>query len=266
LSCYLASLTNLSLRLIKEVHRLLLEGSRGAERAPGEFRRSQNWTGGTRPGNARFVPPPHTEVLPAMGELEKFLHDDPVQTPILVKAALAHAQFESIHPFLDGNGRVGRLLVTVLLSAKERVLSRPLLYLSLYLKEHRDEYYHHLMAIRTRGEWEAWLGFFVEGVISVAQSATETTQRIFRLVNEDRQHVVSLGRAAGSAARLHDLATREILFTIPEAAEKLGLSEVTTGKAAAHLEDLRIVRETTGKARNRVYVYDGYLNLLQERT
>ena len=201
-----------------------------------------------------------------MGALEKFLHDDPVQTPILVKAALAHAQFETIHPFLDGNGRVGRLLITLLLAADGRVLSRPLLYLSLYLKEHRNEYYSHLMAVRTDGTWEDWLRFFVEGIIEVARSATTTTQEIVSLVNADRERVVSLGRAAGSAARLHDLVTRQILFTIPEAARQLGLSEVTTGKAAAHLERLGILIETTGKARNRVFVYDRYLNLLQEGT
>ena len=201
-----------------------------------------------------------------MGALEKFLHDDPVQTPILVKAALAHAQFETIHPFFDGNGRVGRLLVTLLLAAEGHVLSRPLLYLSLYLKEHRNEYYSHLMAVRTDGTWEDWLRFFVEGVIEVARSATTTTQEIVSLVNADRERVVSLGRAAGSAARLHDLVTRQILFTIPEAARQLGLSEVTTGKAAAHLETLGILIETTGKARNRVFVYDRYLNLLQEGT
>jgi Fic family protein len=256
----------LSLRLIREIHQLLLSGGRGAERAPGEFRRTQNWLGGTRPGNARYVPPPHEEVVPAMGALEKFLHGDPVQTPILVKAALAHAQFETIHPFLDGNGRLGRLLVTLLLSAEGQVLSRPLLYLSLYLKEHRDEYYAHLTAIRTDGEWEAWLEFFLQGVIEVAQSATSTTQEIVRLVDADRRKVMELGRAAGSAARLHDLATRQILFTIPEAARTLGVSEPTTGKATAHLESLGIIRETTGRARKRAFVYDSYLRLLQEGT
>jgi Fic family protein len=254
----------LSLRLIKEVHGILLEGVRGGQADPGEFRRTQNWIGGTRPGTARYVPPPHHEVLPAMGALEKFLYDDPVPTPILIKAALAHAQFETIHPFLDGNGRVGRLLVTLLLCADGRVLTRPLLYLSLYFKEHRDEYYNHLTAIRVDGEWEAWLRFFLEGVIAVARAATETTQKIVRLINEDRQKVVGLGRPAGSALRLHDLVTREIVFTIPDAAETLELSEVTTGKAASHLEGLGIVKEVTGKTRNRVYVYTNYLNLLQE--
>jgi len=254
----------LSLRLVKEVHGLLLQGVRGGQAAPGEFRRTQNWIGGTRPGTARYVPPPHHEVLSAMGALERFLHDDPAPTPLLIKAALAHAQFETIHPFLDGNGRVGRLLITLLLSAEGQVLSRPLLYLSLYLKEHRDEYYNHLTAVRTDGDWEAWLRFFLEGVVGVARSATETTQKIVRLVNDDRQKVVGLGRAAGSAARLHDLVTREIVFTIPNAARALAVSEVTAGKAASHLEGLGVVEEITGKARNRVFMYRGYLNLLQE--
>lgn len=254
----------LSLRLIKEVHGLLLQGVRGGHAVPGEFRRSQNWIGGTRPGNARYVPPPHHQVLPAMGALEKFLHDDPVPTPILIKAALAHAQFETIHPFLDGNGRVGRLLITLLLSAEGQVLTRPLLYLSLYLKEHRDEYYRHLTEIRTDGAWEEWLRFFLEGVIAVARSATATTQKIVHLVNNDRARVLTLGRASGSAARLHDLVTRELVFTIPKAAQALGVSEVTAGKAAAHLESLGVVREVTGRSRNRAFLYSGYLSLLQE--
>lgn len=253
----------LGLRLIREIHRQLLEGGRGGERAPGEFRRSQNWIGGTRPGNARYVPLPAPEVLPAMGALEKFLHDDPVPTPILVKAALAHAQFETIHPFLDGNGRVGRLLVALLLCAEKRVLSRPLLYLSLYLKENRDEYYARLQAIRTDGEWEDWLRFFLEGVSEVSRSATETTRAIVALVNEDRRKVLTLGRAAGSASQLHALATREIVFTIPAAARRIGLSEVTVGKSAAHLEQLGIVREVTGKSRNKLFVYGRYLSVLE---
>ena len=157
----------LSNRLLREVHALLMSGVRGGDKAPGEFRRSQNWLGGTRPGNARFVPPPATEVMAAMSDLEKFLHDDPDPTPILVKAALAHVQFETIHPFLDGNGRVGRLLITLLLCS-EKVLQQPLLYLSLYFKQHRDAYYDHLQRVRTEGAWEDWLAFFLEGVIAVA--------------------------------------------------------------------------------------------------
>jgi Fic family protein len=258
----------LSLRLIREIHERLLSGGRGAERAPGEFRRTQNWIGGTRPGNARYVPPPANEVMPAMGLLEKFLHDDPEPTPILLKAALAHAQFETIHPFLDGNGRVGRLLVTLLLCAEEPgVLRRPLLYLSLYLKQNRDEYYRHLQRIRTHGEWEEWVIFFLEGVIDVSRSATETTQRIVHLIDRDRRRILDqLGRAAGSASRLHDLAVDRIVFAIPEAAAHLNLSEVTIGKAAGHLVSLGVVREATGRARNRLYVYSEYLDILQEGT
>src|SRR6266536_135744 len=189
----------LSLRLFKEIQSLLLESGRGAERAPGEFRSTQNWIGGTRPGNARYVPPPAHEVLPTIGALEKFLHNDPVKTPILVKAALAHAQFETIHPFLDGNGRVGRLLITLLLCAEEQqVKSRPLLYLSLYLKRNRDEYYTHLQRVRTHGEWEAWLRFFLEGVREVAGLAIETTRRLLALIDDDRRAIHSLGRASGS--------------------------------------------------------------------
>ena len=262
----------LSLRLIREVHARLLHGVRGGAAAPGEFRRSQNWIGGTRPGNARFVPPPVHEVLPAMGALEKFLHDDPVKTPILIKAALAHAQFETIHPFLDGNGRVGRLLITMLLCAdreppEKRVLSRPLLYLSLFLKENRELYYEHLQRIRTDGTWEAWLRFFLEGVIEVASSATETTQRLVRLIAEDRERVAqAAGRAAGSAQRLHDLASRTVVLTIPEAARATKLSEPTAASAMARLESLGILREVTGRTRGRVWAYDQYLAVLNEGT
>jgi Fic family protein len=202
-----------------------------------------------------------------MGALEKFLHDDPVQTPILIKAALAHAQFETIHPFLDGNGRVGRLLITLLLCAAEkRVLSRPLLYLSLYLKRNRDQYYESLQRIRTHGEWENWLRFFLEGVIEVSTSATDTTRRIVDLVERDRQRIHALGRATGSAARLHELAVRDVVFTIPEAAERIGLSEVTVGKAARHLETLGIAREVTGRTRNKLFAYGSYLAILEEGT
>jgi len=257
----------LSLRLIREVHERLLTGVRGSARAPGEFRRSENWIGGTRPGDARYVPPPPHELMSALGDLEKFLHDDPVATPTLIKAALAHAQFETIHPFLDGNGRVGRLLVTLLLcEGDDPVLQQPLLYLSLYLKRNREEYYTRLQRVRTHGEWEGWLQFFLQGVLDVSRSATETTRAIVGIIGSDRQNVMTLGRAAASAARLHELVSRTILFSIPEAARSLGLSEVTVGKAAAHLEGLGIVREVTGRRRNRIYVYGGYLELLQEGT
>ena len=257
----------ISLRLIREVHAKLMAGTRGGDRAPGEFRRTQNWIGGTRPGTARYVPPPAHEVMPAMGALEKFLHDQPEPTPILLKAAFAHAQFESIHPFLDGNGRVGRMLITLLLCAPEdQVLSRPLLYLSLYLKRHRDLYYEHLQRIRTDGAWEEWVQFFLEGVIEVAQSATDTTRRIVELIERDRQRVHGLGRASGSAALVHDLAVQETILTIPWTARKLAISEPTVAKALAHLTKLAILAEITGRQRGKVYVYREYLALLDEGT
>src|SRR3954469_11788167 len=185
----------LSNRLLREVHELLMSGARGGDKAPGEFRRSQNWLGGPRPGNARFVPPPPMDVVPAMGSLEEVLHDDPVPAPILIKAALAHVQFETIHPFLDGNGRVGRLLITLLFCA-EKVLQQPLLYLSLYFKQNRDAYYEHLQRVRTHGAWEDWLAFFLEGVIAVAGSATATAREIRGLVDADREKTHALGRGA----------------------------------------------------------------------
>jgi Fic family protein len=205
--------------------------------------------------------------MPAMGALEKFLHDDPEPTPILIKAALAHAQFETIHPFLDGNGRVGRLLITLLLCLPEdRVLSRPLLYLSLYLKRHRDVYYDHLQQIRTTGAWEAWVRFFLEGVIDVAQSATDTTRRIVELIGRDRSQVHGLGRASGSAARVHDAAIREVVLTIPWAASSIGVSEPTAANALSHLVRLGVLEEVTGRPRNKIFVYRRYLDLLDEGT
>jgi Fic family protein len=256
----------LSSRLLREIHEVLVSDARGGQMAPGEFRTTQNWIGGTRPGNARFVPPPPRDVIPAMSDLERFLHDQPAQTPILLKAALAHAQFETIHPFLDGNGRLGRLLVTLLLCAEARVLSRPVLYLSLYLKRNRDEYYERLQRVRTHGEWEEWVRFFLEGVIDVAASATDTTRRLVEIVDRDRRRIQSLGRAATSAARLHEIVVEEIVFRIPEAARRLASNEVTIGSAARNLEQLGIIRETTGRRRNKRFVYSDYLAIIEEGT
>ncbi len=252
----------LSNRLLREVHALLMSGVRGGDKAPGEFRRSQNWLGGTRPGNARFVPPPPPEVVPAMSDLEKFLHDDPEPTPILIKAALAHVQFETIHPFLDGNGRVGRLLITLLLCS-EKVLQQPLLYLSLYFKQNRDAYYDHLQRVRTEGAWEDWLQFFLEGVIAVASSATETARLIRQLVESDREIVHGFGRGAASALRVHELAGRRIALTASSAAAQLGLSVPTVNATFARLQTAGILREVTGRRRGRLFVYDAYLELLQ---
>jgi Fic family protein len=255
----------LSLRLLREVHERLLADGRGGDKAPGAFRKTQNWIGGTRPGNARFVPPPPHEVVPAMGALERFLHDDPVTTPILIKAALAHAQFETIHPFLDGNGRVGRLLITLLLCA-QGVLTRPLLYLSLYLKQHRDAYYQHLQQVRVEGAWEPWLEFFLEGVIEVAESATMTTTRIVQMIERDRLKLHGLGRGSATALRIHDHIGRYVVLSVPRTAASLGISEPTIYNGVRRLEDVGILREVTGRQRGRLYVYEEYLTLLNEGT
>ncbi len=255
----------LSNRLLREVHGLLLRSGRGGQQARGEFRRTQNWIGGTRPGNARYVPPPWTAVEPAMSDLEKFLHDDPVATPVLVKAALAHAQFETIHPFLDGNGRVGRLLITLLLCS-DGVMRRPLLYLSLYFKRNRDAYYDHLQRVRLEGGWEDWLRFFLEAVIEVAESTTETTRRIVQIVERDRQKIQSFGRGAATALRVHDYAVSYVVVSGPEVAAELGLTPPPVYAAIGRLEELGVLREATGRQRDRLYVYDEYLSILDEGT
>ena len=201
-------------RLLREVHERLLCSGRGADKAPGEFRRSQNWLGGTGPGDARFVPPPWEEVEPAMSDLERFLHDMPAPTPVLVKAALSHVQFETIHPFLDGNGRVGRLLITLLL-VDQGVLKRPLLYLSLYLKRNRDAYYEYLQRVRTEGAWEEWLRFFLAGVVDVAESTAATTRGIVEMIERDRTRIHEFGRGAATALRVHDLAVKRVVVKPP---------------------------------------------------
>lgn len=253
----------LSLRLIRETHGILLSGGRGANKMPGEFRTSQNWIGGSRPGNAAFVPPPPNDVIECMGLLEKFLHDDPVRTPLLIKAALAHVQFETIHPFLDGNGRVGRLLITLLLCA-DGALAQPLLYLSLYFKTHREAYYSLLQRVRSEGAWEDWLDFFLAGVIDTTEQATRSAQRILELFRDDRERVGQIGRAAASALRLHQALQEKVILSIPGAAKRLGLSQPTVTASMRHLEQLGIVRERTGRRRNRTYVYDTYLKILEE--
>jgi Fic family protein len=255
----------LSARLLREVHRRLLQTGRGSQHTPGEFRRVQNWLGGSRPGVARFVPPPWQEVAPAIAALERFIHDDPQPTPILLKAALAHAQFETIHPFLDGNGRVGRLLITLLLCS-EGVMRRPLLYLSLYFKRHRDTYYEHLQRVRTDGDWESWLRFFLHGVIDVADSTTRTTQRLVAMIEADRQRIHTFGRGATTAHRVHDLATRFVLIGASTTAARLELTDPPVYAAIARLEKAGILREATGRQRGKLYVYDQYLSILNEGT
>ena len=255
----------LSLRLIREIHGVLLAHGRGSERTPGEFRRSQNWIGGSRPGNALFVPPPADEVVPCLGDLERFLHDEPERTPTLIKAALAHVQFETIHPFLDGNGRLGRLLITFLLCA-EGALSEPLLYLSLFLKANRSAYYELLQRVRTDGVWEEWLAFFLEGVVSTSEQATDTARRILALFEADRGKIDRLGRVAISALRVHDLFRRRPLLTAPQIVQQLGLTTPTVHQALSRLAEIGIVRETTGRKRGRTFAYGTYLDILSEGT
>lgn len=255
----------LSNRLLREVHERLLRSGRGSDKTPGEFRRSQNWLGGTRSGNARYVPPPWPEVESAMSDLERFLHDEPYPSPVLIKAALAHVQFETIHPFLDGNGRVGRLLITLLL-VDQGVLRRPLLYLSLYLKRNRDAYYEHLQRVRTDGSWEEWLRFFLEGVVEVAASAAETTRGIVEMIERDRDRIHGLGRGAATALRVHDLTVKRVVVKAPTAARLLDLSEPPVYAAISRLEELGILREVTGRPRGKTYVYGEYMDILNEGT
>lgn len=255
----------LSLRLIKEMHRILLSSGRGSASAPGEFRRTQNWIGGTRPGNAAFVPPPADMIPECMGKLELFLNDLPESCPALLKAALAHVQFETIHPFLDGNGRLGRLLITLVL-CEAKVLRQPMLYLSLYLKAHRQRYYELLSEIRKAGDWEAWLDFFAEAVIATSSQAADTARQLLDLANDDRETIGSLGRAAASALKVHHAFLRRPIGTAGWLAEATGLTPATVSKSLVHLERLDIVRELTSRRRNRVFSYGRYVDIMNEGT
>ncbi|MGI5924414.1 MAG: Fic family protein [Lentisphaeria bacterium] len=255
----------LSLRLFREIHGVLLNKGRGSKQAPGEFRRSQNWIGGTRPGNAVFVPPPAEEVLECMSRLELFLHDQPAPTPVLLKAALAHVQFETIHPFLDGNGRLGRLLIALLL-CDQGVLRKPMLYLSLYFKTHRRHYYELLNNVRITGDWEAWLDFFAEAVIVTATQAVETAQQLFQLSNQDRDKISGLGRGAASTLQVHRALMERPIATSGSLVEKIGITPATVNKALGRLEQLGIVRELTAQKRNRLFSYAGYIEIMNRGT
>ena len=255
----------LSLRLIREIHGVLLAGGRGGNQNPGEFRRSQNWIGGTRPGNAAFVPPPPEHVLECMGKLELFLHDQPEPTPVLLKAALAHVQFETIHPFLDGNGRLGRLLITLLLCEK-RVLREPMLYLSLYFKTHRSYYYELLNTVRFTGDWESWLDFFAEAVMVTAAQAVETAEQLVERSNRDSDKIRGLGRAAATAHTVHRALMERPIATSSWLSEKTGVTPATVNKGLGHLERLGIVRELTGRDRNRLFSYSAYIDILNRGT
>jgi Fic family protein len=255
----------LSNRLIREIHGVLLSRGRGSGHDPGEFRRSQNWIGGNRPGTAAFVPPPHSAVPDCMGALEQFLHGEGDDLPVLARAGLAHVQFETIHPFLDGNGRVGRLLITFLL-CHAGVLRDPLLYLSLFLKQRRQDYYALLDLVRWEGDWEAWLAFFLEGVRVTAEGAVETAQRLSTLFRDDRTRIEAQGRRAGSCLRVHEAIKARPILSMSEICRATRLSFPAASSAMNVLIDLKIARELTGKRRNRLFVYDRYLGILNEGT
>jgi Fic family protein len=253
----------LSLRLIREVHEKLMASGRGMTKQPGAFRTSQNWIGGTRPGNAMFVPPPPQEVMPALHDLESFLHDERDRLPPLIKAGLAHVQFETIHPFLDGNGRLGRLLITLYL-CERGVLRAPLLYLSLYFKQHRETYDRLLREVRERGAWEAWLKFFLKGIAETANQAFDTANRIVALFQGDRQRIGAEAAAPSSVLRVHELLQTSPYVTAPGARKKSGLALPTVNAALDQLVRLGMVVEVTGKKRGRVYAYRRYLDLLSD--
>jgi Fic family protein len=258
----------LSSRLLRDIHARLLARGRGADRLPGEFRRSQNWIGGTRPGNASFVPPPPGLVEDCMAAMEQFIHGGPQgehTLPVLVRAALTHVQFETIHPFLDGNGRLGRLLI-VLMLVEAGVLGQPLLYLSLFFKQHRSRYYELLDGVRQNGDWEAWIDFFLEGVESTASAAVATAQRLLELFRVDEARLMGLGRSGASVQQCYRTLRRRPLTSINQLRELSGLSFPTASKAIETLVGLGIAREITGGRRNRLFAYDAYLAILSEGT
>jgi len=251
----------LSLRLLRNIHGVLLAKGRGSKHSPGEFRRSQNWIGGTRPGNAAFVPPPPEQVLECMGQLELFLHDHTLQTPVLLKAALAHVQFETIHPFLDGNGRLGRLLITLIL-CEQGLLNKPMLYLSLYFKTYRKQYYELLNNVRLKGDWEAWLDFFADAVIFTASQAVETAQQLLALTGRHREAIGGLGRAASSTLKVHSALVEQPIVTSGWLVQKTGLTAATVNKSLSLLIEIGVVRELTSQRRNRVFSYSEFVEIL----
>lgn len=253
----------LSLRLLREVHAVLLDHPRGRGKAPGEFRRSQVWLGGTRPGNAIFVPPPAEHLADCLDAFERFLHDEPEPTSPLLRAALAHVQFETIHPFLDGNGRIGRLLIVLQLVA-DGLLKEPLLYPSLFFKAHRPLYYELLNAVRLHGDWERWLDFFAEGVATSAAQAVQTAQSLLALVAADRERIATLGRAAPSAWQLHEALQRQPVATAAALGTASGLTAATVNKTLVHLQRLGVVDEVTARQRGRVFTYRDYVATLNE--
>jgi Fic family protein len=273
-SCYVAAMDYgiqrlkefpLSLRLLREIHEKLMNNARGGHKQPGEFRTSQNWIGGSRPGNAMFVPPPPERLMECLGDFEKFLHDENVRLPALVKAAIAHVQFETIHPFLDGNGRLGRLLITFILCV-DGVLKEPLLYLSFYLKANRQAYYDHLQSIRQTGDWEAWIKFFLTGVIETSNQAVETARSILQLLNADREKIEQSAKSKASVLTVHGYLQRHPISKPGKISEACGISLPTALRALSVLEELGIVKEVTGKERYKVFSYHAYLDILSTGT
>lgn len=255
----------LSLRLIREIHEILLSHGRGSTKMPGEFRRSQNWIGGPRPGKAKFVPPPPEKLDDCLGALERFLDDETDNIPILIKAALAHVQFETIHPFLDGNGRMGRLLITLLLCA-HGIIQEPILYLSLWFKTRRDEYYEQLQYIRETGDWEEWTRFFLQGVVEVANQGLSTSRRILDLFETDKANIKTLGKAAPSAIQILTFMQKRPVVSVNDLKKELELTVPTLNTGLKNLENLGLVSELTGRQRDRLFAYQNYLAILSEDT
>lgn len=252
----------ISVRLLCDAHRLLLDGVRGSGKQPGELRRSQNWIGGTRPGNATFVPPPAAQVADLLTDVERFIHDDSAPAlPPLVKIALVHAQFETIHPFLDGNGRIGRLLIAALME-HWRLLPEPLMYLSGYLKQHQSAYYQKLSAIRTQGDWEGWVSFFLEGVVAAASEAERGIVAMASLITADRRRLLASPKTGPASYRLFEALPMMPRFTIEQARQVLNTSFPTANVAVKQLEDLDIISERTGQKKNRNYSYQAYIELM----
>jgi Fic family protein len=243
---------------------LLIEG-RGSNKRPGEFRQDQNWVGALSINEASYIPPPPDKVLDCMSELERFLHDMPERTRLLMKAALAHVQFETIHPFSDGNGRMGRLLITLLLCA-EKALKQPMLYLSLYFKTHKDEYYARLQRVREHGDWEGWVRFFLQGVLETSQQAVNAAHEILRLFDTDRKRIASLKQQANAPLRVHEVLQKKPIVSIGTVAEELSMSIPTVTSGLRRLERMEIVREITGGKRNRYYMYQQYIDILNVGT
>jgi Fic family protein len=255
----------LSLRLIREIHEVLLSKGRGSHAQPGQFRKSQNRIGGTRPGNAAYIPPPPEYVMDCMGQLETFIHQDAPSLPLLVRAGLVHAQFESIHPFLDGNGRVGRLLITFMLCA-EQVLREPVLYLSLFLKTHRRLYYDRLNGTRREEGWTAWLDFFLQGVRDTANQAARTANSIDKLFRADKEKIELFGRGAASALLMYRYAQTNPLFSIKSAAREMKVTFPTASAAVMRLAEAGVLQEASGKRRGRLFVYGKYLDVLNRES